>query len=401
MGRVVMPRARVEVECLEERSLLAGGSAVIGWNAVALQAIRVDQTPSPRAALDLAIVQISVARAVVKAQPHGKVTLGASIAAAADRSLDALFPRQAATFDAAFAAALGGLHGGTARNRGVRIGVTQANGELDARAKDGSNVAVPYNPGTQPGQWRPTPPTSAPALYPQWPVVTPFLLASGNMFRPPPPPAVGSPQYTAALSEVDSLGRVDSTSRTSDQTVIDQFWADGAGTSTVPGHWNEIAASLIAERNLGAARASRVFALLDAALADAGIAAWDAIYAYNYWRPITAIRTAGVNNNNPDPTWSPLSVTPPFPSYVSAHSAFSCAAATVLASFFGSTTPFSTGSDGLPFVTRSFANFDQAVQEAGRSEIYGGVHYQFDNTVGLALGRRVGLFDAQRASRLL
>src|SRR5262249_55955809 len=135
------------------------------------------------------------------------------------------------------------------------------------------------------------------------------------------------------------------------------------------------------------------FALLDIALADAGILAWDAKYADNCWRPITAIRLADSDGNPQtisDPTWTPLLVTPPFPSYVSGHSTFSAGAATILTDFFGPNVQFTTGSDTLPGVTRTFQNFFEAAEEAGQSRIYAGIHFQFDNVEGQAAGRALG-----------
>src|SRR5262249_22257793 len=137
---------------------------------------------------------------------------------------------------------------------------------------------------------------------------------------------------------------------------------------------------------------ARLFANLNVALADAGIAAWDVKFADDLWRPITAIRLADTDNNpatEVDPNWSPFLLTPPFPEYVSGHSTFSAAAATVLTSAFGDV-PFTIDSVGLPGVTRSFDSFTDAAQEAGRSRIYGGIHYEFSNQAGQQLGGAIG-----------
>ena len=101
----------------------------------------------------------------------------------------------------------------------------------------------------------------------------------------------------------------------------------------------------------------------------------------------------GGNYRNPrgGPTWTPLLPTPPFPAYTSGHSSFSGAAAAALAAFFKSDdVEFSTTSDGLPGVTRSFKSFTAAANEAGMSRIYGGIHWDFDNVDGLKCGRAVG-----------
>jgi membrane-associated phospholipid phosphatase len=144
-------------------------------------------------------------------------------------------------------------------------------------------------------------------------------------------------------------------------------------------------------------------ALLNLALADAAIVAWDAKYAYETWRPVTGIRQADADGNAataPDPTWAPLIATPPFPSYISGHSTFSAAGAAVLARVLGKDrVAFSIGSDGLPGVTRRFASLSEAAAEAGQSRVYGGIHWQADNRDGLEAGRQVGEQVAARALR--
>ena len=120
-------------------------------------------------------------------------------------------------------------------------------------------------------------------------------------------------------------------------------------------------------------------------MADAAICAWDAKYTYDFWRPVTAIRSSS------DPTWSSFIVTPPFPDYVSGHSTFSGAASTVLAMFYGTDNiAFSTGSDFLPGVTRYFTTFSAAASEAAASRLYGGIHFRSANEDGLASGIAIG-----------
>jgi membrane-associated phospholipid phosphatase len=373
---------------------------VLAWNAAALQAIRLDRTPPPQAARALAIVHTAVDAAVgalIRA-PRGVRVAAAS--AAADRALDRLFPDQAARFDAALDAALAGLPAGPAVDRGVARGRAAAEAVLARRGTDGADATVSYVPGAEPGRWRPTPPGLAAAVLPQWPRVTPFALTTAAQFRPPGHPALTGTAYAAALREVQEIGRVDSTTRTPEQTQVARFWADGAGTVTPPGHWNQIAAQVALRRPGSLARNARLFARLNVALADAGIAAWDAKYIDDCWRPITAIRRADADGNPltaADPGWEPLLATPAFPSYVSGHSAFSAAAAAVLTATFGPRVRFTTGSDALPGVTRTFDGFAAAAAEAGRSRIYGGIHFAFDNDDGLALGRAVGHYVVQTA----
>src|SRR5207244_9205405 len=178
-----------------------------------------------------------------------------------------------------------------------------------------------------------------PALAPQWRYVTPFAMSSGSQFRPAPPPALDSGAYAAAFNEVKSLGRADSTTRTEEQTQIAKFWNDGLGTAFAYGYWNRIAQGVAADEQLSLVKDARLFALLNVATADALISCWDAKYTYNLWRPVTAIRAADTDGNpatDPDAGWSPLLVTPNFPSYTSAHSTVSGAAAGVITAMYGS-----------------------------------------------------------------
>jgi membrane-associated phospholipid phosphatase len=221
-------------------------------------------------------------------------------------------------------------------------------------------------------------------------------MTDGAQFRPPPPPALDSAEYATAFNEVKDLGRVDSLTRTADQTQIALFWKDPTSAAYAFGHWNEIAQQVSVEQGLGLVADARLFALLNLAEADAIISVWDTKYTYNFWRPVTAIQFSGDSALNPatesDPTWTPLITTPNFPSYTSAHSTVSGAAAAVLTSLFGPDYHFTTGSRGLPGVTRSFDSFEAAAAEAGQSRIYGGIHYQFDNQNGLASGHALGQF---------
>ena len=200
------------------------------------------------------------------------------------------------------------------------------------------------------------------------------------------------------------LGSKTSTTRTADQTTIANFWADGGGTFTPPGHWNRIAADASLNNKQNLIDSARTMALVNIALADAGISCWDAKYLYELWRPIDAIRKADTDGNPAtvqDPTWSPLLVTPPFPAYTSGHSTFSAASAQVLTLLFGDNYAFVTqmdqptntsqvNYDPSKRVVRNFSSFTQAAEEASMSRIYGGIHFLFDGTQGLASGYSIG-----------
>src|SRR5262245_7373931 len=401
------PRRPLRVEPFEDRCVPAA-DVVLQWNETLLSAIRVDKTAPPPASRNMAIVHAAIFDAVnaidrsyspYLVHRHGPkgASIEAAAAQAAHDTLVALYPNQKATFDAALTASLAGIPDAKAENRGIAIGAFAADKVLQARRNDGSATVVPYAPGTAPGDWQPTPPAFAASLFPQWPDVKPFTLSSESDLRPAGPPALSSAEYAAAFNEVKDFGGdgiTTPTSRTPEQTLIANFWADGVGTETPPGHWNTIAEEVARARGTTTVQNARLFALLNLALADAAIVAWDCKYAFNLWRPVTAIRAADTDGNPAtaaDPTWTPLLVTPAFPSYTSGHSTFSAAGAAVLADFFGTDRiHFTTGSDALPGVTRSFDRFSSAAAEAGQSRIYGGIHFQFDNQLGLAGGRRLG-----------
>jgi hypothetical protein len=175
---------------------------------------------------------------------HG-ASLEAAAAQAAHDTLSALFSSQASIFDAALKADLVGIPPGRAR-QGTEVGHDVAQQILTWRSTDGSGATVPYTPGSDPGDWQPTPPANLPALAPQWPYVTPFAMTSGAQFRPAPPPALDSAEYAAAFNQVKDLGRVDSLTRTDEQTQIARFWNDGLGTAFAPGYWNKIAQTVAA-----------------------------------------------------------------------------------------------------------------------------------------------------------
>jgi membrane-associated phospholipid phosphatase len=380
----------------------------IVWNSIALQAVRTAHSQAPDSSRAYAIVAISVYDAVNAIHPqyasYGNITArvargtsaDAAAAAAAETALAALFPQQTSVFAAELNATLAAIPAGRGRDLGVALGTSVANQVLAMRSNDGSGTKVNYVPGTGPDSWVPTPPAHAAAVDPQWGNVTPFALSSGSQFQPPPPPSITSAQFEQEVNQVETLGGTTSTVRTADQTALAHFWADLAGTFDPPGHWNQITeiAAMQARSNLETS--ARSFALVDIALADAGIEAWNVKYAYNTARPVTIIRD-GASGLNPgitaDPTWSPLWSTPAFPSYISGHSTFSASAAAVLTAIYGKNFAFTDSGDPTVGLTpRHFTSFEAAAQEAGISRIYGGIHFMSDNTAGLLVGGEVGQY---------
>jgi hypothetical protein len=389
---------------------LTRADVITDWNSTALDAIRSEKASPPVASRALAILHVAMYDAVngiTRTHPpylaRGHVPASAyTVAAAATAGhsvLVALFPNERTNFDAVYRVSLSAIPNRPQKHFGTAWGQMVATKILQARAHDGSEIKVPYTPGSNPGDWIPTPPAFAPALLPGWGAVTPFGVPSAAGFLAPAPPALISDQYASDLNLTMTMGAKTNSLRTPDQTEIALFWSDGAGTATPPGHWNVIAQEIAAANGNSIEDNARLFALLNISMADAAIVCWEGKYTYNRWRPITAIRNADLDGNPntvPDTNWAPLMVTPPFPEYTSGHSTFSGAAAIVLGSFFGTDkVSFTVGSDGLPGVTRSFTSFSSAAAEAGMSRIYGGIHFMTANMNGLKCGRDIADYVTQ------
>ena len=405
--RIPHERSReLRFEPLEARALMAADT-VLEWNDILLDAVRVDRTAPPIASRAMAIVHAAIYDAVnsiartgeaylIEHLAHPRASLPAAAAAAAHATLAALFPAQVSTFDAALATTLAAIPNGPLEDAGVAVGQFVASQMLAARSNDGTTDVISYTPGVEPGEWQPTPPAFAASLLPQWPDLDPFCMTEGAQFLTDGPPELTSAEYTAAFNQVKEIGASNSAVRTADQTAIALFWANGAGTATPPGHWNEIAQSVSDARGLSLVQNARLFALLNLAQADAAICSWDAKYEFDFWRPVTGIRAAD-SDGNPDTAadsnWAPLIATPPFPSYTSGHATFSGAAAAVLDGFFGrDRIGFTVESEDAAVSARSFRSFSQAAKESALSRLYGGIHWSFDNDDGLAAGTELGQF---------
>ncbi len=372
----------------------ARADIISDWNELALHAITLTPgAPPPPSARNLAMLHTAMYNAIggTGSSPlyggFGPATGGPTdpLAAAAQAGHDVMvaqYPSMAATFDAALASQLAAMPSTAAKTNGLAYGASAATFIRAARAADGSAAPLPYTPSGLPGRWVPTGSQTVPSFN-QYCIVTPWAMTSPSQFRPAPPPTYMSPAYTAALNEVRTLGSISSPSRTAEQGQIALLWAAQGGTVTPPGMWNQIAEQAAAGRGLSTLENAKLFALLNIALADAAISAWEAKTVYDTVRPISVLRAT-------DPSWNSLVPTPQFQSYMSGHSTFSAAAATVLAGFFGSDLQDFTASNQDGSITRSFTSFSSAAAEAGMSRIYGGIHFNFDNTAGLESGAALG-----------
>jgi PAP2 superfamily len=378
---------------------------VTQWNSAALAAIRANKTSPPRASRALAILHASIYDAIngitrshesyfVQSDVPPNASIDAAGSAAAHVVLVSLFPAESTSFGDLHAAIMAAIPDSPRKRIGLEWGERVARQILAWRANDNADAVVDIPSGSGPGVWQPTPPAFAAYLLPQWAFVLPFALPASAFMRPAGPPSLDSPEWVADYNEVKALGRSVGSARTPEQSLIALFWADGAGTETPPGHWNNVAQRVSVDRRSSLEETARLFALLNIAMADAAICAWDAKYTYNFWRPVTAIRN-GETDGNPatvgEPAWTSFIITPPFPDYVSGHSAFSGAAATVLAEFYGTDhIIFTVGSDGLPRVPRPFTSFTAAAKEAAMSRLYAGIHFRTAIEDGLSAGTAIG-----------
>jgi hypothetical protein len=163
--------------------------------------------------------------------------------------------------------------------------------------------------------------------------VTPWIMESGSQFHPAPPPALSSPEWAADYNEIKELGGKKSTRRTPEQTEMARFWTI-TGPQSLDPIVRQIASAPV--RTLG--QNARLFALVEMAVADSYIAVFEAKYAYNFWRPVTAIRNGDIDGNDAterDAAWEPLIDTPLHPEYPCAHCINSGAARAVLEAEFG------------------------------------------------------------------
>jgi membrane-associated phospholipid phosphatase len=388
------------------------GKSVVEWNQelITLQGTPGLQPSTIQPTRSFAILQAAEYDAVVSTTHDGQPYLfsvpasrGARPDAAADQAahdvLASLYPSARTSIDQLLAAELKKIPGSKGKRAGLQVGATVARLLVDLRAFDGSGATPPpFTAGTQPGDYRPTPPNFPTPAFTSWGSVTPFLLSSGDQFRPAAPVPVASPAYAKALNQVKALGQDTSTSRTPDETVAAKFW----GSAPIWNTWNQITQTLLTDQRASLQRAATVFANLDLAVADATIALYDAKYTYDVWRPVTAVRE-GNSGYNPGiafdaaaPTWNPLAVTAPDPSFVGAHSAISEAAATVLTAFFGRHQAVQVTSANLPGVTRAFTTVQGAATEAGLSRIFAGQHTMLDHLAGHWLGARVAGFTLRQ-----
>ncbi len=438
--------------------------AILYWNDVSLEANRIshtngkdEQTGPTLSSRALAIVHLAMYDAYAGASgypgdlpayfgepaptgvPFADNVKDAAVAAAAHATLSKLFPSQKSFFDLKHQQA--GLTGSNLK-AGHDFGLLIAQKLLDDRKKDPDAKDDGHASSMMRGAHRPDPDNPGQGYH------APFYGARSKCFSvtdplrhqldaPPQPPTPGNPvdpKYTSALKEVlgkgiapELMGTVPSNSRRNvDQTLIGVFWGyDGAsGLGTPPRLYNQIVREVAKAQNNTVAQNARLFALVNVAMGDAGILAWEQKYIHDFWRPVVGIREhdismgpTGTGNNNIHndchTLWLPFGApktnsttmeknfTPPFPAYPSGHATFGAAAFHITRLFYGVPLGDRTQDDlfdGLTFVSDEFngvnkdnkgtvrprhvRNFNhglwQMIEENGRSRVYLGVHWVFD-----------------------
>ena len=420
-------------------------TVVVQWNETALEASRRSTIGPPAIARAMAIVHTCIYDAWAAYDPiaagvhyHVKVSWAATeeqkaraISYAAHRALVSLFPAQQPLFDDVMAQL--GYVAGDVSDPDSAIGADAARAGIEFRQTDGSNQSgqyadytgyAPVNPPDElldPNRWQPlTLPNGAAQtfLVPQWGLVVPFALVSPDQFRP-----AAAPLYPHGVYRKQALDILHLSARLSDrEKVIVSYWADGPRTETPPGHWC-LFAQFVSRRDAHSLEQdAKLFFALANGLLDASIAVWDAKRHYDYARPVTAIRFLSAGRSIrawagpyqgtqviPGDQWQSYIATPPFPEFVSGHSAFSAASAEILRSFTGSdalgaevvipsgSSPIEPGLVPRDDVRLSWRTFSEAADEAGLSRRLGGIHFEAGDLEGRALGRRIGALVWQKA----
>jgi membrane-associated phospholipid phosphatase len=374
----------------------AVGDVVTEWNEALCDYC--ETTPSPLSrGLEVrayAMTQLAVFNAIRQAGADAS-RIDAAGAQAAHDMIVQLLPKAASTVDRLLATQLAKITNPAERTAGINIGGAAATAVLTARANDGAaNAEGPYEPRARPGDYQFTPPHDKKkyAATPNWSQVTPFALQRGDQFRAPPPLKLSAMTYVLDFNEVKALGRVDSATRTPDQRAFALFWDQNATAA-----WNRVARILMSRHTAAPVENARVFAALNIAMTDAGIAVFDSKYAHHFWRPYTAIRLAANDGNEltlPDPDWEPLFDTPPHPEYPAAHACLGAAAAAVLIAKYGDEHRFTlstTMTKKYPELQpRTYGRISAAAEEMAISRVFAGVHFRQACVVGFEQGRKVG-----------
>jgi hypothetical protein len=385
----------------------APADVVLEWNEILQRTIPANASlAAPRYYSMLHIAMFDAANSIERrfgkylvqtAHGHGGSAEIAAAAAARD-VLAELIPTARADYDRALASRVARAPGRSQSS--LWIGRAVARKVLEWRANDGWEIPPPpFVLPPFPGLWQPAPGAAA---FTQYPNVRPFALLTGTLYLPPPPPTLTSERYARDFNEVKRLGSVASAERTPDQTQAAHLFAAIGTRTNLYMLWNNVARDLIQDRGLALVDAARLFVLLNVGTIDGVQTTMASKYIYGMWRPVTAIRRAGEDLNpgtDPEPDWTPLLNTPPYPTYAGNQACVASAAARALEIVAGDdevpVTAVWEAPDGSVVATRTYEGFRQMADEQARSRVYGGIHFTFDNEVSQEICPRVVDFVAR------
>ena len=386
----------------------ASPASVLEWNAVAQRVtISVAKQYQTQSMIYIAMAQAAVYDAVaaivggyrpyalrVERQPGASVD--AAVASAAHGVLAHYFPDQRQALEADLTRALAAVPDSAAKEAGRAIGRAAAASLLALRRGDGLEADIGYQvPSAAAGAWQPPAGTT-----PQTPWVArlrPFMLQRPDQFRPDAPMDLASRAWADDYLEVQRLGGATASSRTDAQTETAIFWS----TNSVS-QFNSAFRQMVADRQLDAMGAARLFAMGNMVGADALIACFDAKYHYAFWRPQYAIPRGSIERHSStagDSAWKPLLATPNHPEYPAAHGCLTAAEAKTLAVFAGSDRINATLTSNLPKLSRPARTYEQAdemIGEMSNARVWGGLHYRHSVDVGADLGRKVASWALAR-----
>ena len=407
--------AQTNVWALDNKTknqLTTGEDVILQWNRVLMETVR---TPGQQPATIMPVRSYAMMHAAMFDAVNSidgtytayltdvpgsqNASMEAAAAQAAHDVLLGLYPTRASVFANELAASFEGIEENR-REQGIRVGQIVAARMLETRSNDGWNVTPPaYSLPSTPGNWQPTPPTNTAATFTHYGAVVPFGMQSSSQFRPNPPPAMTSAEYSRDLNEVKELGSATSATRTADQTKVAQLWAGVNTPTNFLFVWNNVARTIAVERGATLPEKARLFALTNIALHDALQTTFASKFQYGLWRPVTAIRRADEDGNAdtaPDAAWSSLVATPPYPTYAGNNAAIGTSQSTILALFFGrDDIQFQHTWEGTGGATRNYAGFTAMADEEANARIYGGIHFRFDNVAGQSVGRNVANYIFQ------
>lgn len=416
-----------------------GTDAVIDWNNVFNDVIVADpdsQNPG-YASRSMAMMNIAIYDAVAIASGRsndtfydysgslpafGNVSAEVAASQAAYTVLSSLYPEQQAILDASLSAILADLPAGGNVSASRSLGAAIGNQVLTERADDGSDAVVSYTYSDEVGAFQADPLNpDVPVWGPGWGEVETFAIDAAEDFAPETTPALTSEDYADSYNEVKELGSVDSTTRTADETEAGIFWAyDREGLGTPLSLYNDVIEVIARQEGNSLEENAALFAQTSVAMADAAIVAWHTKFDEEFWRPVTAIHDGELDGNpltEEDDDWTALGApdggddiigfTPQFPTYISGHATFGGALFGSLQEFYGTDDiAFDLASNELSIImdnpeleaaygldlddaVRSFDTLSEAMAENGRSRVYLGIHFDFDDTVGQEVGQDV------------